>query len=111
METLDRYKRMNENEMSKALVLYKNFCNFTDTLKKQAGIIPTTFGFNFKEPNYYKPDPKKERAMKNALNNRERGDDDFVEQADDFAEEMPEFEDQVAKNNYEDNKVRLITCS
>lgn len=94
METLDRYKRMSSAEMNKALILYKNFCSFTDTLKKEANTIPMLFGFSFKEPNYYKPDPKKERAMKNALKDKEAGGDGFLDDDDDFAEEMPDFEDQ-----------------
>lgn len=94
METLDRYKRMSVTEMNKALILYKNFCSFTDTLKKEANTIPMLFGFSFKEPNYYKPDAKKERAMKNAKKDKEAGGDGFVDEDDDFAEEMPDFEDQ-----------------
>lgn len=93
METLDRYKKMSSTEMNKALILYKNFCSFTDTLKKEANTIPMLFGFSFKEPSYYKPDSRKERAMKNALKDRESG-GGFEDAGDDFAEEMPEFEDQ-----------------
>ena len=93
METLDRYKRMSSPEMNKALVMYKNFCSFTDTLKKEANTIPMLFGFSFKEPNYYSPDSKKERAMKNALKSKEEGGDGFIDDGDDFREEMPEFED------------------
>lgn len=91
METLDRYKRMSTTEMNKALILYKNFCGFTDSLKKQASTIPMMFGFTFKEPNYYKADPKKERAMKNALRDKEAGGFDGAE--DSFGDEMPEFDD------------------
>lgn len=94
METLDRFKKMGSAEMNKALVMYKNFCSFTDTLKKEANTIPMLFGFSFKEPNYYKPDSKKERAMKNALKDKEAGGDGFIDDDDDFAEEMPEFEDE-----------------
>ena len=102
METLDRYKKMGAPEMQKGLVLYKNFCNFTDTLKKEANTIPMLFGFTFKEPNYYKPDINKERAMKKALKDKESGggyDDD-----EDFGETVPEFEEQ--KNDFaeEDEK-------
>ncbi len=79
--------------MNKALVMYKNFCSFTDTLKKEANTIPMLFGFSFKEPNYYSPDSKKERAMKNALKSKEEGGDGFIDDGDDFREEMPEFED------------------
>jgi len=85
---------MSATEMNKALVLYKNFCSFTDTLRKEANTIPMLFGFSFKEPNYYKPDAKKERAMKNALQDKEAGGDGYIEDDGDFAEEMPEFEDQ-----------------
>ena len=94
METLDRYKRMGASEMNKALILYKNFCNFTDTLKKEANTIPMLFGFSFKEPSYYKPDSNKERAMKNALKDKEAGGDGFMDDDDELAEEVPDFEDQ-----------------
>ena len=97
METLDRYKRMSSSEMNKALILYKNFCSFTETLRKEANTVPMLFGFSFKEPNYYKPDARKERAMKNALKDKESGGDGFADDGfgdDHFVEEMPEFEDQ-----------------
>ena len=87
METLDRYKRMSSTEMNKALVLYKNFCSFTDTLKKEANTVPMLFGFSFKEPNYYKPDSRKEKAMKNALRDKESGGDGFAYD-DEFADDM-----------------------
>jgi len=104
METLDRYKKLTPAEMNKALILYKNFCNFTDTLKKEANTIPMLFGFTFKEPNYYKPDPNKERAMKNALKDRETGGDDYMNDEEGFAEEVPEFEDQEVRRDFEDEK-------
>jgi hypothetical protein len=100
METLDRYKKMNPSEMNKALVLYKNFCNFTNTLKKEANTIPMLFGFTFKEPNYYKPDAKKERAMKNAMKDNERGGFD-EDQDGSFGDEMPDLDGQDA--NQQDN--------
>lgn len=107
METLDRYKRMSSSEMNKALVLYKNFCNFTETLKKEANTIPMLFGFTFKEPNYYKPDPKKERAMKNAMNEKERGGFD-EDQEGSFGDEMPDLDGHenlgIAKNDYDEAK-------
>lgn len=108
METLDRYKKMSVSEMNKALVLYKNFCNFTETLKKEANTIPMLFGFTFKEPNYYKPDSNKERAMKNALRDKETGgsgfggDDGYGDEG--FGDEVPEFEDPVDRADFEEDK-------
>ena len=104
METLDRYKRMSASEMNKALILYKNFCNFTDTLKKEANTIPMLFGFSFKEPNYYKPDSNKERAMKNALKDKEAGGDGLMDDDDELHEEAPEFEDQEKGGFMEEEK-------
>ena len=94
METLDRYKKLSASEMSKAMVLYKNFCSFTETLKKEANTIPMLFGFTFKEPNYYKSDLNKERAMSKALKEKESGGDNFDEDDGSVGGEvMPEFED------------------
>lgn len=106
METLDRYKRMSTTEMSKALVLYQNFCSFTETLKKEANTIPMLFGFTFKEPNYYKPDPNKERAMRKALKDKESGGDGFMEDdgLGDDIENLPEFEDQEVKRDYSEDE-------
>ena len=101
METLDRYKRMSASEMNKALVLYKNFCNFTETLKKEANTIPMLFGFTFKEPNYYKPDPKKEKAMKNAMKDKERGGFD-EDQEGSFGDEMPDLDGQEDVGRHDD---------
>ena len=105
METLDRYRKMSAAEMSKATVMYKNFCNFTETLKKEANTIPMLFGFTFKEPNYYKPDPKKERAMASALKDKESGRDGFGDDDDGSVggEAVPEFED-VRQKYDEDEK-------
>jgi hypothetical protein len=100
METLDRYKKMSSGDMAKAVVLYKNFCNFTDTLRKEANTIPMLFGFSFKEPNYYKPDANKEKAMKRALKDKESGGGGF-EDDEDFGEEAPEFEEQ--NNDFADD--------
>lgn len=105
MEVLDRYKKMSSSEMSKALVLYKNFCNFTETLKKEANTIPMLFGFTFKEPNYYKSDANKERAMKNAMKDKESGGYD-EDQEGSFGEEIHEVVDQDVggHHDYEDEK-------
>jgi hypothetical protein len=100
METLDRYRKMNVNEMTKALVMYQNFCNFTESLKKQANTIPMMFGFTFKEPSYYKPDANKERAMKNALKDKEAGGDGDEFGDEDFGDEMPEFREPEFKNEF-----------
>uniref|UniRef100_A0A7S3JA22 Uncharacterized protein n=1 Tax=Euplotes harpa TaxID=151035 RepID=A0A7S3JA22_9SPIT len=104
MDTLDRYKKMNAAEMRKAFAMYKNFCNFTDTLKKEANTIPMLFGFTFKEPNYYKPDAKKEVAMKNALKDREAGGDGYDDEGSFGGDEVPEFEEAAVKRDYEDEK-------
>ena len=102
METLDRYRKMSASEMSKAMVMYKNFCNFTETLKKEANTIPMLFGFTFKEPNYYKPDLKKERAMSSALKDKESGGDGFGEDDDSVGgDAAPEFEE--VKHKYDED--------
>ena len=91
---------MSSTEMNKALVLYKNFCSFTDTLKKEANTVPMLFGFSFKEPNYYKPDSRKEKAMKNALRDKESGGDGFAYD-DEFADDM------LSKKNFSHKKFSL----
>jgi hypothetical protein len=103
METLDRYRKMSAEEMQKSLILYQNFCNFTESLRKQANTIPMMFGFTFKEPSYYKPDANKERAMKNALKDKEAGGGDF-EDDEDFGDEMPEFNEPEFKPEFNDEE-------
>ena len=103
METLDRFKKMSASEMSKAMVMYKNFVSFTETLKKEANTIPMLFGFTFKEPNYYKPDPNKERAMSRALKDKESGGDAYDNDDSVGGEAAPEFEE-VRQKYDEDEK-------
>lgn len=103
METLDRYKKMSASEMSKAMVMYKNFVSFTETLKKQANTIPMLFGFTFKEPNYYKPDVNKERAMSRALKDKEAGNNDYDNDDSVGGDAVPEFEE-VRQKYDEDQK-------
>ena len=72
-EILDRFKRMSHKEMEKAFAMYKNFINFTTSVKKEANTIPLHFGFVFKAPNYYTPDPKLENSLKRCMEQKEAG--------------------------------------
>jgi len=62
-EILDRFKKMPLKEMEKSLTVYKNFLRFTEDVKREANIIPLNFGFVFKSPSYYVPDPKLEKSL------------------------------------------------
>ena len=72
-EILDRFKKMSLKEMEKSLIMYKNFIGFTDKIKVHANSIPMLFGFVFKAPNYYTPDPKLERELESCINRKKQG--------------------------------------
>jgi hypothetical protein len=71
---------MNHSEMEKSFMIYKKFITFTDNVKREANAIPIQFGFVFKAPNYYVPDPKLEKTLERCMRNKEMGgdvDEDF----------------------------------
>ena len=64
---------MSQKDMEKAFAMYKNFINFTATVKKEANTIPLHFGFVFKAPNYYTPDPKLEKSLQRCIETKADG--------------------------------------
>ena len=72
-EILDRFKRMKHKEMERSYEIYKAFLGFTENVKKEANSIPLVFGFVFKNPSYYTPDPKLEKTLQRCMQNKEYG--------------------------------------
>ena len=79
-EILDRFKRMSHKDMERSYQIYKAFLGFTENVKKEANSIPLVFGFVFKNPSYYTPDPKLEKTLQRCMKTKEMGgaqDEDF----------------------------------
>lgn len=66
-EVLDRFKRMAGKDMDRAYAMYKAFLSFTENVKREANSIPLVFGFVFKAPSYYTPDPKLEKTLQRCM--------------------------------------------
>lgn len=91
-EILDRFKRMNMRDMERSYEIYKAFLGFTENVKREANSIPLVFGFVFKNPSYYTPDPKLEKTLQRCMQSKEMGgQDDFDDEdfgmGDDFEAE------------------------
>ncbi len=100
-EVLDRFKRMSVKEMDRAYAMYKAFLAFTESVKKEANSIPLVFGFVFKAPSYYTPDPKLEKTLQRCMNSREMGGGEEFEDEDFGIEEQDygDYDDQYENRN------------
>ena len=81
-EILDRFKRMNMRDMERAYEIYKAFLGFTENVKREANSIPLVFGFVFKNPSYYTPDPKLEKTLQRCMQSKEMGGGEDFDDAD-----------------------------
>jgi hypothetical protein len=79
--------------MEKGFRMYKAFLSFTENVKREANSIPLVFGFVFKAPSYYTPDPKLEKTLQRCMD----GAGDFEDEDFDMGgqEDFAEFDEQM----------------
>lgn len=87
--------------MERGFEIYKAFLGFTENVKREANSIPLVFGFVFKNPSYYTPDPKLEKTLQRCMQSKEMGGAEDFDDADFGMGEEFEAEDVYENRGFE----------